>query len=146
MSRENSHTDNEAEIRALLDSRAAAFRAGDARAFVAGYAAEVVTFDLPPPLRTRGVDAKGVAVWMATFAGPLGHDVRELTITASSDVAFVHSLVHLTGERPGENVDLWFRETLGLRRIHGRWAITHEHSSVPLLMDGSDRAAVNLQP
>jgi ketosteroid isomerase-like protein len=37
----------------------------------------------------------------------------------------------------GEKVDLWFRETLGFRKIDGRWTITHEHSSVAFYMDGS---------
>jgi ketosteroid isomerase-like protein len=38
------------------------------------------------------------------------------------------------------------RATVGLRRIGGRWQVTHEHSSVPFYMDGSYRAAVDLQP
>jgi PhnB protein len=46
----------------------------------------------------------------------------------------------------GEQVDLWFRATVGLRKIGGRWRITHEHESVPFYMDGSYRAAVDLKP
>ncbi|MGH8727711.1 MAG: nuclear transport factor 2 family protein [Burkholderiales bacterium] len=46
----------------------------------------------------------------------------------------------------GENVDMWFRETLGLRKIGGTWMITHEHSSVPFYMDGTFKAAVDLKP
>jgi ketosteroid isomerase-like protein len=38
------------------------------------------------------------------------------------------------------------RGTVGLRRIDGRWKITHEHASVPFYMDGSYKAAVDLQP
>jgi ketosteroid isomerase-like protein len=41
---------------------------------------------------------------------------------------------------------MWFRVTLGLRRIDGKWLVTHEHSSVPFYMDGSLRAAVDLNP
>jgi ketosteroid isomerase-like protein len=50
-----------------------------------------------------------------------------------------HSLNQLGGA-------LWFRSTLGLRKIGGRWQITHEHNSTPFYMDGSDRAALDLQP
>jgi hypothetical protein len=46
----------------------------------------------------------------------------------------------------GEKVDLWFRATLGFRKIDGRWKITNEHSSVPFYMDGSFKAAVDLKP
>jgi ketosteroid isomerase-like protein len=46
----------------------------------------------------------------------------------------------------GQNVDLWFRATLGFRKIDGKWTITHEHSSVPFYMDGSFKAAIDLKP
>lgn len=46
----------------------------------------------------------------------------------------------------GEKVDLWFRATLGFRKIAGQWKIVHEHSSVPFYMDGSFKAAVDLKP
>ena len=42
--------------------------------------------------------------------------------------------------------DLWFRATLGFRKIDRKWTITHEHSSVPFYMDGSFKAAIDLKP
>jgi ketosteroid isomerase-like protein len=45
----------------------------------------------------------------------------------------------------GSKVELWFRQTLGFRKIDGQWRITHEHSSVPFYMDGSYKAAVDLK-
>ena len=45
-----------------------------------------------------------------------------------------------------EQVDLWFRSTVGLRRTADGWQITHEHDSTPFYMDGSDRAALDLKP
>jgi ketosteroid isomerase-like protein len=36
--------------------------------------------------------------------------------------------------------------TLCFRKIDGEWRITHEHESVPFYMDGSVRAAVDLEP
>ena len=35
--------------------------------------------------------------------------------------------------------DLWFRATLGFRKIDGEWTITHEHSSVPFYMDAASK-------
>jgi ketosteroid isomerase-like protein len=45
-----------------------------------------------------------------------------------------------------ESFSLWYRVTLGLRKIDGRWLVTHEHESVPFEMDGSFRASVDLLP
>jgi ketosteroid isomerase-like protein len=63
-------------------------------------------------------------------------------------VAFATSLDRLTATPKGmtDSFTLWFRVTLGLRRIDGRWLVTHEHESVPFEMDGSFRASVGLQP
>ena len=53
----------------------------------------------------------------------------------------------MTGtKKDGEKADLWVRVTVGLRRIDGAWKITHQHTSVPFLMDGSFKAAVDLKP
>ena len=46
----------------------------------------------------------------------------------------------------GTTPDLWFRATLALRRTDGIWKVVHEHNSTPFYMDGSDRAALDLQP
>jgi ketosteroid isomerase-like protein len=40
----------------------------------------------------------------------------------------------------------WVRATVCFRRVRGAWKVVHEHSSVPLYMDGSERAAVDLKP
>ncbi len=44
----------------------------------------------------------------------------------------------------GEEVDMWVRTTLGLKRVDGRWSMTHEHTSVPFGPD-SYEARLNLQ-
>jgi ketosteroid isomerase-like protein len=38
------------------------------------------------------------------------------------------------------------RSSFGLRRIAGTWRVVHQHDSTPFLMDGSFRAATDLQP
>jgi PhnB protein len=35
---------------------------------------------------------------------------------------------------------------LGLRQRRGAWRIVHAHESVPFLMDGSIKAAIDLKP
>jgi ketosteroid isomerase-like protein len=60
-------------------------------------------------------------------------------VAAGGDVAYCHSLSQLGGA-------LWFRSTLGLRKTGGQWLVTHEHNSTPFYMDGSGKAALDLQP
>jgi ketosteroid isomerase-like protein len=63
-------------------------------------------------------------------------------------VAFCTSLDSMTATPKGqqEPFTLWYRSTVGLRRIAGNWLVTHEHHSVPFEMDGSFRASVGLKP
>jgi PhnB protein len=74
------------------------------------------------------------------------HDDRDRD-DHGDDVAFCHGLTHMTGTKTdGEQVDLWFRSTVGLRRAAEGWQITHEHDSTPFYMDGSGLAATDLRP
>lgn len=43
----------------------------------------------------------------------------------------------------GDQTDIWVRKTLCFRKIDNEWKIIHEHQSVPLSMDGSNKAAVD---
>jgi uncharacterized protein (TIGR02246 family) len=145
----NSKPDNEAQIRALIDGWAKAIGAKDIDAVVSHYAADIVTFDLAPPLQTTGADAlkKSLEAWFPTFRGPVGYEIRDLCITTGDDVAFCRSLNRISGERTdGEETNVWVRATVGLRVIDGKWLIVHAHESVPFYMDGSYRAAVDLKP
>jgi ketosteroid isomerase-like protein len=138
------------EIREVIEGKAAALAAGDVKAMLAYCASEVVEFSLAPPLRqlTDAQDPAPVEYWISTFEAPPKREVTRLEITEGDDVAFATSLDRMTGIPKGttDSFSLWFRVTLGLRRIDGQWLITHEHASVPFEMDGSFRASVGLQP
>jgi PhnB protein len=137
----------ETQIRALVEERVAAIRAKDADAFLFTYAPDVVMFSLAPPLQTRGVDKKAVEAWLASWQGPIGYEVRDLSIATGDDLAFCHGLSRLNATgTDGQQVNLWARETLCCRKIDGAWKVAHEHSSVPFYMDGSVKAAVDLEP
>jgi PhnB protein len=142
-----SQAGNEALIRAVIDDWAEAVRAKNAADVVRHHAPGFIHFSLAPPLISTASDRKGLEAWFATWQGPLGYEVRDLTVTADEDVAFSHSLNRLSGmTTDGERASMWFRHTLGFRRIGGTWKITHEHESVPFHMDGSFKAAVELTP
>jgi ketosteroid isomerase-like protein len=138
---------DEAEIRAVINAWTQGIAAKNTARVVAQLAPEVVQFDLAPPLRVNDPDPEGLESWFATWRDAIGYEFPDLSVTAGADVAFCHGLVRLTGSRTdGSESDMWFRSTLCLRKIDGVWKIAHLHQSVPLHMDGSLRAAVDLKP
>jgi ketosteroid isomerase-like protein len=140
---------NEAEIRQLVDSRVRALHAKDVNAAMSPYAPDLLLFDLAPPLQYRGaaVNRKGLEEWFLTFRGPVGYEIRNLSITGGDDVAFCHSLNRISGARTdGTETDVWVRATVCLRKIDGNWTITHEHVSVPFEMRPPFKASLDLKP
>jgi PhnB protein len=142
----DSKTSDEAGIRNLIDRRADALRAKDIDGVVACRTADYVQYSLAPPLVSID-DPGNIAAWFATWRGPIGSEVRDLTIVVGGDNAYSFGLCRMTGTKTsGDEIDLWFRETIGFRKVGGVWKIAHEHSSVPFYMDGSFRAAIDLKP
>jgi ketosteroid isomerase-like protein len=141
-----SSTTNRAEIEVLLQELARAHVDHDADVIVEAYASDAVIFDLAPPLRRRGMNRDSVAAWLSGWDGPIQIDARDVNLTVDVDLAFVSALNRMRGRIGGEDQDRWYRTTMCLRRIGGRWRIVHDHSSVPFYMDGSYRAAVDLNP
>lgn len=142
--------DDEAGIRALIDERTAAIRNRDPARAMATLAADVVAFELAPPLALgpdAALDESGLAAWLSGWDGPVGIEIRDLHIETGGDVGWCRSLNRLYGIlKGGRQVDMWMRSTLAFRREDGGWRIVHSHSSVPFLMDGSFRAATDLKP
>jgi PhnB protein len=143
-------TNDEAAIRDLLDAFASALHDKNVAAAIAPLADDAVAFDLAPPLRLGSEamhDPAGLAQWFGTWKGPIISEPHDRTIVVGGDVAYAYGLQHMTGTKTdGEEVDLWFRATVCLRREDGRWRITHMHDSVPFAMDGSEKALLHLKP
>jgi uncharacterized protein (TIGR02246 family) len=146
------HADADAEVRSVLAAHAAAHAAHDVERLLALYAPDAASYTLAPPLQQGPTTAygspEGVQAWFDTFAGPVELTYRDPVVATSDDIAFVHCLTRMTATSVGSNgsFSLWFRSTFGLRRTEGRWLIVHRHESTPFHMDGSFRAAVDLQP
>src|ERR1700749_5250066 len=90
------------QIRVLLNGRAAAITARDARRAVAYYAPGVVSFTLAPPLRQAGneaLDPAGLEGWFRTWGGPIGYDIGEPVIEAGDDVGFWQCPTPLNGTK-----------------------------------------------
>jgi ketosteroid isomerase-like protein len=131
--RKTSDPDAEAEIRALFEARTRALAGRDAAALVAATDAAVVVFDAVGPFVHRGAEATDrQQEWLAAYCTGLGHEVRDLEITADAGLAFCHFLVRISGTLlDGIEVGMWLRATSCLRKADDGWKVVHEHASVP---------------
>jgi len=121
----------ETEIRALVEEWAAAVRRHDLPAILAFHAADIVMFDLPPPLQAKGIDdyAKSWELFFRYHQQSRAFDVEELTVAAGDDVAYAFGILRCGAGR--DPAGFLFRLTIGLRKIDGAWRVTHEHHSLP---------------
>lgn len=140
-----SSTTDRTEIEALFRQLERAHVDHDADAIVAAYAPDALIYDLAPPLGRRGMSRDSVAAWLAGWDGPIAIDARDVVLTVEGKLAYVSALQRMRGRQGGVAQDMWYRMTACLRKTGGRWRIAHEHTSVPFYMDGSDRAAVDLE-
>jgi ketosteroid isomerase-like protein len=142
----------EGEVRAVLAEYVEAHARRDAEAILAFFADGAARYNLAPPLRqgagTMVGDVEGVRAWLAGFDGPVVLEHRDLDVAVDGGVAFAYALTMMTAKPVGaaEPFSFWLRSTFGLRLLDGRWRIVHEHESTPFYMDGSFRAAVDLEP
>lgn len=134
MSRNEEFAVQEAAVRELLTTWAAAVRGKDLKAILAHHADDIVMFDVPPPFESRGLDAYR-ETWKLFYSAqpePVAFDIKRLDIVAGADVAFAFALMQCAErDKDGRRVPLDFRLTVGLRRVGGHWTIVHEHHSVP---------------
>jgi uncharacterized protein (TIGR02246 family) len=142
------HAMDEAEIRQRIAKLTEAIRAMDIERVMPIYAPDIVSFDVEPPLRHIGSEAKKKN-WQKVFAAyehPLEYELRDLSISAGDDVAFGHTLARLSGTlKDGTSTGYWVRWTMGLRKIGGKWLIAHDQISTPLDIE-SGEALLNLEP
>jgi len=138
----------ESIVRQRVEDLAKTLSAKDIARTMSFYAPDLVSFDINPPLRYAGADRKRQA-WLeafAVYAGGFSYEVRELDVAAQGELAFVHSLNHVTGTLAnGHATDIWVRWTACFRRIDGAWLIVHDHVSVPADL-AHGKAVTNLEP
>jgi ketosteroid isomerase-like protein len=122
----------ESQIKALIEAWADAVRRHDLSAILAHHEQEIVMFDVPPPLQSRGLDEykKTWDLFFRYHQPSQAFDIEELAITAGDDVAFAVAIMRCVSSPPYQGGFL-FRLTIGLRKVGDDWRITHEHHSVP---------------
>ncbi|WP_240233447.1 YybH family protein [Devosia lacusdianchii] len=117
---------DETQIRSMLEAWAQAVRDIDMDGILANHTEDMVMFDVPVPLQSRGMDAYR-KTWDLFFkyskGGPDSFNLIEIEISAGDDVAFAHGILGIEQTR--------LRLTVGLRKQNGQWRIAHEHHSYP---------------
>ncbi len=134
-------SNDEAQIRALEERYAAAFRAKDIDTIMKAYArgAELFVFDVTPPRQHVGFDdyKKDWQDLFAAFPGPVDKfEVQDLSIMTDGKLAYSHSVQPaIFTAKDGSKFSLTARVTDCYRKINGKWLITQEHVSVPVNLD-----------
>src|SRR6266849_4865500 len=123
-------------IKALIEAWADAVRRHDLPAILAHYDDDIVMFDVPPPLQSRGMAAykKTWDLFFAYHQPGQAFDVEELQMCVGDTVAFAVAIMRCgsaTVSGPPVPGGFQFRLTTGLCRVDGAWWIKHEHHSVP---------------
>ncbi|UOZ05975.1 nuclear transport factor 2 family protein [Amycolatopsis sp. WQ 127309] len=135
-------------IRQQVGKIVAGIQAKDLDALRRIYAADVVSFDVEPPLQHVGVEAK-LKNWARAFTlfAEVTYEVRDLTLIVGEDVAFGHCFGRLSGTLGDGTATngMWVRATFGFRKIEGDWLIVHDQASVPFDLP-SGRGVVDLEP
>jgi uncharacterized protein (TIGR02246 family) len=119
---------DERQIRELLEQWAEATRTGRLDDVLSNHAYDVLIFDVLPPLKYEGAAAyrKSWDEWQPETAGQGLFDLHELQVIAELDVSFAHAIIHCGGTHPdGSTFEAKVRATFCLRKIDGRWLITH---------------------
>lgn len=127
-------SDESTAVRNVIEFWAAAVRRRDYEGILQNHSSDMVMFDVPPPFLSKGLEAykKTWDLFFSCSSDPSVFDITTMAVTAGNDVAFAVATMRCAGTPAnGKHQDLEFRLTVGLRKIDGRWTITHEHHSVP---------------
>lgn len=112
---------DQADIKTLEDHFVTAFNARDINAIMALYTPDesMVVFDATPPRQYTGWSAykKDWETFFATLPGPIDLKLTDLDIIVGSDVAYSHSIQHVTSaNKAGDKVEMTVRVTDGYKK------------------------------
>src|ERR1700738_3206176 len=105
----------ETQIKALIETWADAVRRHDLPSILAHHDQDIVMFDVPPPLQSRGLDEykKTWDLFFRYHEPSQAFDIEELAITAGEDVAFAVAVMRCGSGTSGPP-EFLFRLTIGL--------------------------------
>jgi len=141
-------TNDEAQIRNLLEDWRAAICARDLDRLIQHYAPDMFFFDAVPPYQHRGAAAyrRTWEVMFQQLPPRIGVEFHDVEISVGGDLAVMHCLTRIINEDTKEAATAgWVRVTVCHERQQGTWRVIHEHVSVPF-DPATERAAFIHQP
>ncbi|WP_197375908.1 YybH family protein [Mycolicibacterium baixiangningiae] len=96
---------------------------------------QTFVYDFSPPRRIDLTELRESFTAMTEAAqGPLTCEVVEVaTDVLADDIAWTAAIMHVTASMKDESeLNITYRATDLWRKIDGRWAVIHEHASMPV--------------
>ncbi len=129
-------TSDEEQIRAVRAEWQDAVQSRDLERTMATYypGTEYLGFDVMPPFSFVGSDSfrQNWIVFFEMFDEDPVFEFKDMKVHCSGDIAFTTGFTRFAGSVGGKKIDLWTRETIGLRKEDGKWLMIHDHVSVPI--------------
>ena len=125
---------DERTIRQLLEEWTRATRDDRRDDILRNHTDDVLIFDVLPPLMydSAAVYRASWDEWHPDAQGAMQFELRDLQVTASTDVAFAYGLLECGGTLPdGRSFRDTVRATFCLRKVGGGWKVSHQHISKP---------------
>jgi ketosteroid isomerase-like protein len=133
-------TDDEAQVRFLLQQWATATRKGQRNGVLANHLPDVLIYDVLAPMKYEGAAAyrKSWDEWQPDTQGKGQFELQDLSVTVGADVAFAHCFIKCGGVLPnGTTFEDLVRATFCLRKASGSWKVAHQHISKPIPLAGA---------
>jgi ketosteroid isomerase-like protein len=125
---------DETAIRTILEQWAAMTREGRQDDVLAHHAADVLIFDVLPPLQYDSAAAYRASwgEWQPQTVAGAKFNLENLVVTAGQTAGFAHCHIRCGGTTPGgKQFEDLVRATFCLRKLDGKWTIVHQHISKP---------------
>jgi len=126
--------DEKKQISEIIEEWAKAVREENINGILANHSNNILMFDVPPPLQSKGIDAykRSWNIFFSWSKKPVIFNINELEIITSNTVAYCHGIGQCMGIGSDDREEsLKFRLTIGFIKEDGHWIITHEHHSLP---------------
>jgi ketosteroid isomerase-like protein len=129
----------ETQVRAVLEDWAKATRQNRKDEVLKNHVPDLVIFDVLPPMKYESAESyrQSWGDWQPETQGDGQFDLENLSVTASTDLAFAHCFIRCGGTMPdGRTFQDLVRATFCLKKIDGAWKILHQHGSKPIQKTG----------
>ena len=126
--------DNAADIRAVLESWAESTRQGRLDDVLTQHAGDAVIYDVLPPLRYEGAAAYRASWddWQPDIQSGGEFALEDLQVQADDQCGYAFGLIRCGDTYPdGRKLSDLVRATFCLKKIDGKWTVTHQHISKP---------------